>query len=356
MDREQGVIMENKRIGVVFGSRSEEYEVSLMSAAAVIKVAKEISGYEIIPLGITRDGQWRIFNGSLESLETDKWQAFSQQLEIGRLKEVVDFVLPILHGANGEDGTIQGLFEMLDIPYGGCGVLASSLAMDKAVAKEVFKCAGLPQCKHLFLRGEEIIEDPEAVKTRVEENISFPVFVKPANMGSSVGITKVKKPEELIGALKNALHYDRRIVVEEGVNCRELEVSVIGNTIEDMEVSAIGEILPAEEFYDYKAKYQAEGKSKLMIPAKLSEEDEKEIKRLAKKAFLAIDGQGFARIDFFKDKKLGTIYINEINTIPGFTKFSMMPLLWEEAGVGFSEFIKRIVGYGYERYNVKNCR
>jgi len=348
--------MGKKRIGVAFGSRSKEYEVSLMSAAAVIKAVSELPEYEIIPLGITRDGEWRIFSGSVDDIEADKWQAHSEHIEIGRLKEKVDFVLPILHGPYGEDGTVQGVFEMLDIPYGGCGVLASSVAMDKAVAKDIFKCAGLSQCKYLFFREEEIVEMPEATQKKIIESLNFPVFVKPANMGSSVGITKVKTPKDLTLALKNALCYDRRIVVEEGVDCRELEVSVIGNTVDDMEVSAIGEILPAEEFYDYKAKYQAEGASKLMIPAQISKEDEEEIKTLALKAFQTIDGQGFARIDFFKDRKLGTIHINEINTIPGFTKYSMMPLLWEASGVGFSELVKRIVGYGYERYNAKNRR
>ena len=348
--------MKKKRIGVVFGGRSKEYEISLMSAAAVIRAAIELGEYEIIPLGITRTGQWKVFNGPLEDVETDQWELNAQHLEIGHLKEKVDFVLPVLHGPYGEDGTIQGLFEMLDIPYGGCGVLASSVAMDKAVAKEVFKGAGLPQCKYLFLREEEILKNPEKITAEIINSLSFPIFVKPANMGSSVGITKVKNPEGLNAALEEALRYDRRIMVEEGIDCRELEVSVIGNTMEDMEVSAIGEILPAEEFYDYKAKYQAEGESKLVIPSQISAEDAKDIKELALKTFQAIDGQGFARIDFFKDKKMGTIYINEINTIPGFTKYSMMPLLWNEVGVGFPELIKRIVGYGYERHNVKNSR
>lgn len=349
-------MMTKKRIGVVFGSRSKEYEVSLMSAAAVIKAARQIHDYEIIPVGITRDGEWRLFNGSLEDLVADKWEPMSIHLEIGKIRESVDFILPILHGPYGEDGTIQGLLEMLDIPYGGCGVLASSVAMDKAIAKDVFNCAGLTQCKYIFFREEDIMRDPQVAEDKIVGKLKFPVFVKPANMGSSVGVTKVKNPEELRTALINALSYDRRILVEEGLDCRELEVSVIGNTIEDMEVSVIGEILPAEEFYDYKAKYQAEGASKLMIPAKISKEDEDEIKKTALKAFQAIDGQGFARIDFFKDKKLGTIYINEINTIPGFTKYSMMPLLWEASGLKFPELIKRIVGYGYERYNVKNRR
>lgn len=348
--------MNKKRIGIVFGGRSKEYEISLMSAGAVIKAARELPDYEIIPLGITKGGEWRLFSGTIEDLESDNWQENSTQLEIGRLKEKVDFVLPILHGPYGEDGTIQGLFEMLDIPYGGCGVLASSVAMDKAVAKDVFKCAGLPQCKYIFFREEEVMLTPNITEAKVIENLNFPLFVKPANMGSSVGITKVKKLEDLNAALKMALCYDRRVVVEEGLDCRELEISVIGNTNDTMEVSAIGEILPAEEFYDYKSKYHAQGESKLMIPAEISKEDENEIKKLALKAFKVIDGQGFSRIDFFKDKKLGTIYINEINTIPGFTKYSMMPLLWKEAGVGFSELIKRIVGYGYERYNDKNRR
>jgi D-alanine-D-alanine ligase len=348
--------MDKKRIGVVFGGRSQEYEVSLMSGGAVIKAARDLSDYQVIPLGISREGQWRIFNGKLEDLESDNWEAHSEHLEIGLIKEKVDFILPILHGPYGEDGTIQGLLEMLDIPYGGCGVLASSLAMDKALAKNVFKSLGLPQSKYLFFSEEELEATPEVSQARILECLKFPLFVKPANMGSSVGITKVKRLEDLAPALRNALAYDRRIVVEEGLDCRELEVSVIGNRAENMKVSTIGEILPGQEFYDYKAKYGAEEASKLMIPAQISKEDQEEIKRLALKAFQAIDGQGFARIDFFKDRKSGTIYINEINTIPGFTKYSMMPLLWEASGLSFPQLVKSIVGYGYERYNAKNRR
>ncbi len=348
--------MDKVRLGVVFGSRSGEYEISLMSAAAVIRAAEETEQYQVVPIGITRTGQWKRYYGSIEKIPEDRWEEEATPLNPGNLKEWVDFIFPVLHGPFGEDGTIQGMLEMLDIPYAGCGVLASSLAMDKGAAKDVFRANGLPQCKYHLVTEESYRRNRERIYKEISSKLVLPYFVKPANMGSSVGISKVKTLDGLEEALQQAFCFDGRVLVEEGVECREVEISVIGNPPENLEISSVGEILPAEEFYDYRAKYQTGGASKLVIPAELTEEQEQRIGQIAEEAFQAIDGSGFARIDFFIDRKRGTIYLNEINTIPGFTQYSMMPLLWENQGISFPELIQRIVGYGYERYHAKNRR
>ena len=344
-----------KRLGILFGGRSGEHEVSLMSASSVIR-AMDNSQYQIVMIGISKSGEWLLYDGPVEYIENGEWEKQARHFDIGSLKREVDIVLPILHGPYGEDGTIQGLFEMLDIPYCGCGVLASAVAMDKMISKELFAKAGLPVCKYTLVISEKLDHqgDRQEEINRIEACIPYPMFVKPSNMGSSVGISKAKTRESLEEALQIAKKYDRRIIVEEGIDCRELEAGVIGNF--GAEVSVIGEILPSAEFYDYQAKYFDGGKSKMCIPADISEEFSDEIKKLALQAYEIIDGSGFARIDFFQDKKNGKIYINEINTIPGFTRFSMFPLLWGQAGVLYMELIERIVELGYERYNAKNNR
>lgn len=344
-----------KRLGILFGGRSGEHEVSLMSAASVIR-AMDQSKYHLVMIGISKSGEWLIYDGPVENIENGKWEKQARHFDIGSLKQEVDIVLPILHGPYGEDGTVQGLFEMLDIPYCGCGVLASAVAMDKMISKELFAKAGLPVCKYTLVFSEKIEDqgDRQEEIKRIEACIPYPMFVKPSNMGSSVGISKVKTRESLEEALRIAKKYDRRIIVEEGIDCRELEAGILGNFGAD--VSVIGEILPSAEFYDYQAKYFDGGKSKMCIPGEISEETSEKIKELALQAYEIIDGSGFARIDFFQDRKNGTIYINEINTIPGFTQFSMFPLLWRQAGVLYMELIERIVELGYERYNAKNNR
>ncbi len=348
--------MDKIRLGIVFGSRSGEHEVSLMSATSVIKAAASLDKYEIVTIGITREGEWRLYQGEPDLIEQDRWVQNSTPFNPGDIKKTADFILPVLHGPYGEDGTIQGLFEMLDIPYAGCGVLASSVAMDKGLAKDVFKMAGLPICSHKLIYSEDFNESKESILKELEESLGWPVFVKPANMGSSVGVTKAKDPGTLEEAILTAMKYDRRIVVEEGLEVRELETSVIGNHNGNIEAAAVGEILPSDEFYDYHAKYLAGGASKLMIPADISDEQRESIREMAKTAYKAIDCKGFARIDFFMDRNTEKIYLNEINTIPGFTRFSMMPLLWAEAGVPYPELIDRIVRFGYERYYAKNRR
>jgi D-alanine-D-alanine ligase len=389
------------RVGIIFGGKSMEHEISLMSATSVIN-AIDKEKFEIVPIGINKEGQWVKYNGPIELIESGKWEDFARienaraeskrneqsklnkgQVELkasdnslksgkelkqevkpeakavlgykGRsLLDEIDVVFPVLHGPFGEDGTIQGLFEMINIPYAGCGVLASSLAMDKALSKEIFARAGLPICKHLLVFKEEIADNLEAVISRIQSELTFPLFIKPSNMGSSVGISKVDKNEDesktlqdLRKALIEAVKHDRRILVEEGISARELEVGIIGNY--KAESSVVGEIIPSKEFYDYEAKYFDGGKSKMSIPADIPEQVAKEIRELAIKAYKAIDGSGFARIDFFLDKNNGKIYINEINTIPGFTKFSMFPSLWQNTGVAYKEAIERIIELAIER-------
>ena len=350
------------RIGVIFGGRSGEHEISLMSATSVIKALNKDKFIPVM-IGITKDGKWLLYNGPVEKIEDGSWQAMAEaalaenpeKYEIvilgsgGKsLKDWVDFALPILHGPYGEDGTIQGLFEMADIPYGGCGVLGSAAAMDKSLAKEIFAKEELPICRHLNLFKEEVEENLSGVIDRVEKYLPYPVFVKPANMGSSVGISKAKNTEELKAAIKEAIKYDRRLILEEGLDCREIETGVLGNY--NPRAAAVGEILPSAEFYSYEAKYFDGGQSKMCIPADIPDGTAEEIKDIALEAYRLLDCSGFARVDFFLEKGTNKIFINEINTIPGFTKFSMFPLLWAEAGVSYPELIERIITLGYERY------
>lgn len=349
------------KIGVIFGGRSGEHEVSLMSAASVIN-ALDKTKFRPSFFGITKEGKWKHFEGTTSEIENGQWEKTAKDFNPGKLKEIVDFALPILHGPYGEDGTIQGMFEMLDIPYAGCGVLASSAAMDKAIAKDIFAKAGLPICKHALTYVEDFMSDDgnvdeklmKAEIEKIESKVPYPMFVKPANMGSSVGITKAKDRDGLYKALLEAAKYDRRIVIEEGIDCRELETGVIGN--HNPKAAAVGEILPSAEFYNYKAKYFDGGQSKICVPANIPENIKEQIRNIGIRAYLAIDCAGFARVDFFLEKNTNKIYINEINTIPGFTKFSMFSKLWAEVDVSYSELIERIVDFGYERYYAKNNR
>jgi len=353
-------------IGVLFGGRSGEHEISLMSAASVIK-AIDKTKYKIVMIGITKQGKWLKYDGPFCRIEDGGWQKIAETalekdpknygftvLGTGKdsLKEQIDFALPILHGPYGEDGTVQGLFEMLNIPYGGCGVAASSICMDKGLAKAIFAKEGLPQVCYRVVCSEDLKEEKNNIIQKLSDELGFPVFVKPANMGSSVGVGKVKDRKELEQALFNAAKYDRRILVEEYIDCREIETGVLGNL--NPEVAAVGEIIPSAEFYDYRAKYFDGGKSKLCIPADITKEQTETIQEIAEKAYRATDCCGFARVDFFINKKTGKIYLNEINTIPGFTKYSMFPLLWEAVGVPYSTLIERIITLGYERHYVKN--
>ncbi len=356
------------RIGVIFGGKSGEHEVSLMSATSIIN-AMDKDKYEIVQIGITKEGQWLLYEGAVEHIETGHWQEIAEKalrenphgyridiLGVGgrSLKEIIDFAFPILHGPNGEDGTIQGLFEMIDIPYSGCAVLPSAVAMDKCMAKELFIKAGLPVCKYQLVEREHLKKDITQALEQIEKELPYPVFVKPANMGSSVGVSKAKDREQLKEALETASIYDRRLIVEEGLNCRELETGILGNYL--LEAAVVGEIIASHEFYDYEAKYFDDGKSIMSIPANISSEISDEVKSIALKAYKALDCCGYARVDFFLQNTTNKVIINEINTIPGFTKYSMFPCLWESAGLPYGKLIERIIELGYERHNDKNHR
>ncbi|MFC7440804.1 D-alanine--D-alanine ligase [Laceyella putida] len=350
------------RVAVLFGGKSGEHEVSLASAASVLK-ALDREKFDIIPIGITQEGLFRLGVDALPMLEGK-----AEQEEINRLqrslpavvsgthrlpafrKEEFDVVFPVLHGTYGEDGTIQGFLEIANIPYVGAGVLASSVGMDKAVSKKVFAEAGLPQAKYVSILKADFKREREAVLSRIETELGYPCFVKPANLGSSVGISKAKDRQELIKSLELAAAYDRKIVVEEFIPAHEVEVAVLGN--DEPEASVPGEIVSSNEFYDYKAKY-IDGKSVMRIPAELPQETAEQLRKMAIRAFKAIDGSGLARVDFFIRKDTGAILLNEINTMPGFTQYSMYAKLWEHSGVSYSELVTKLIELALERYEEK---
>ncbi|MDF2519690.1 MAG: D-alanine--D-alanine ligase [Clostridia bacterium] len=354
-------MQEKLNVAVIFGGKSGEHEVSLMSATNVIN-AMDKSRYNIYMIGITKKGQWMLYQGPVEKLPDGSWEAEARGIDNRRLidmmlgsileenyKPKIDVIFPVLHGPNGEDGTIQGFFEMLGIPYVGCGVIGSALGMDKAISKQLFEDAGLKTAKYVVAYKYEIQDNLQVVIDRVEAGFQYPVFVKPVNMGSSVGITKAHDRQELEKGLKEAARFDRKLLIEEYINGREIECAVLGNNYP--EASGAGEIIPSKEFYDYEAKYFDDGKSALVIPAKLTEEQDKTIRDAAIKAFKALDCYGMARVDFFLEKTTGEIYINEINTIPGFTRISMYPKLWDTAGLSYSKLIDRLIELAQERYN-----
>ena len=357
--------MSKIRIGVIFGGKSGEHEVSLMSATSVIR-AIDPEKFQVVMVGITRQGQWLLYEGPVEALIPGEWQAKAEEdlrrdparfslCSLGRgpstLSDRIDFALPILHGPNGEDGTVQGLLELLGLPYGGCGVLGASTSMDKVLAKKVFAWEGLRQAPYIALHAQDLDKGFDWILERVEKELGYPVFVKPSNMGSSVGITKVSAPGALTEALRLAAEYDERLLVEKGIHCRELETAVLGNY--ELTLGGVGEILPAAEYYDYKSKY-FDAASKICIPADIPPEKKAELQDMAARAFLALGCQGYARVDFLMDKDTQEIYINEINSIPGFTHASMFPLLCMDIGMTYPGIIERIVELGYERYHAKN--
>jgi D-alanine-D-alanine ligase len=353
------------RLGILFGGRSGEHDVSLRSAASVIR-ALDPAKYEIVPIGVTREGHWRVGYGATTSLP--------QVLESGAsiipsadptgpgllsaapsnaaasLPAPIDVIFPVLHGTFGEDGTVQGLLDLADIPYVGAGVLGSAVGMDKDVMKRLFRDARLPVVPwELVLRGDWN-KNPGAVRKRIEAKLRYPLFVKPVNLGSSVGISKVHHRRELAGAINLAALYDRKVLVENGINAREIECSVLGN--DHPQASLPGEVIPINEFYDYEAKYLKEG-SELRIPAPLTPQQTRRVQELAVRSFQAIDGAGMARVDFLLDRKTGRVYVNEINTIPGFTSISMYPKMWEASGVPYTELLDRLIELALERHREK---
>jgi D-alanine-D-alanine ligase len=377
------------RIGILFGGRSGEHEVSLLSAASILN-AIDRTKYEVIPIGITKQGQWltqteaqKLLEGNtkpapvpLKSPQASKTKSIqlsaSADLALqntaalaqrdGSLAQSLDIIFPVLHGTFGEDGTIQGLFELADIAYVGSGVLGSATGMDKSAMKQLFAAAGLPQTPHVNLLRSEWKADAKRCTKLIEKNLTYPVFVKPANLGSSVGISKVHDRSELAPAMDLAASYDRKLIIEQGVGGpgakpRELEVAVLGN--DSPEASVVGEIVPGAEFYDYDAKYHSAA-SLPIIPAILSEAESRQIRKMAIAAFRACDCAGLARVDFLmepevkakknKKNKLARIYLNEINTMPGFTSISMYPKLWEATGIPYKQLIDRLITLAAERH------
>jgi D-alanine-D-alanine ligase len=346
------------RVGVLFGGRSGEHEVSLRSARSVV-AAFDPQRYDVMLLAIDKQGRWLLGQNAARLLAAP--DSSTPQKERGQRSEAtelrpeirgdslagLDVIFPVLHGPLGEDGTVQGLLELADLPYVGCGVAASAVGMDKATCKAVFAAHGLPQVPYLALKRRRWTTEPEAVLDAIEAQLSYPVFVKPANLGSSVGISKATNRASLSQALDEAARYDRRLVVEQGIDAREIEVSVLGN--DEPVASLPGEIAPRREFYDYAAKYIT-GDSELLIPAPLTPEQTSEVQRLAVAAFLAIDGAGMARVDFLLDRQTDQLYLNEVNTIPGFTSISMYPKLWEATGLPFPQLLDRLIELALERH------
>jgi D-alanine-D-alanine ligase len=351
------------RVGIIFGGRSGEHEVSLASARSVLR-AIDNRLYEAVPIGITRQGKWLVAD-SPETLLRDG--AVSEPPEAAEaLPDVshhgivrvpksgsfdfhdsaVDLVFPLLHGPYGEDGTVQGLLELADIPYVGAGHLCAAVCMDKVAMKLQLMGAGLESVPYQLVVTSEWLDDPDAVVARLESRLTYPMFVKPCNMGSSVGITKSHDREELELGLIIAAQRDRRIIVEQGIDAREIECGVLGNN--NPMVSVPGEVRSAHEFYDYDSKY-TEGLADLIIPAEISDEQTHAVQDMARRAFLAVDGAGLARVDFFLLPD-GRFLVNEVNTMPGFTDTSMYPKLWERSGVSYPELVERLIQLAFDRH------
>ena len=356
------------RVGIIFGGRSGEHEVSLVSATSVMN-ALDREKYEVVPIGITPEGRWISSAQSLGMLkekvpldreperflvpEPHRRGLVSAEPD-GAAPMSLDVVFPLVHGTYGEDGTLQGLLELANVPYVGAGVLASAVGMDKIVQKMIFREAGLPVVKSCWFHSAACRENPLRVARAVERQLRYPVFVKPANTGSSVGISKVHLRRELGAALELAAEFDRKVIVEQGIrNAREIECSVLGN--DAPEASVPGEIIPSNEFYDYEAKY-VDGKSLAVIPARLPAPVARRIREIAVRAYTAIDCAGMARVDFFVTKGKPKIYLNEVNTIPGFTAISMYPKMWEAAGLSYSALLDRLITLAIERHGQMNAR
>jgi len=370
-NKSQLVLSPKIRVGVIFGGRSAEHEVSLVSASSVMN-ALDKEKYEVIPIGITKEGKWISSLNAVQLLKSGK--GFKDQLEnillpdptkknlveihhqsdvknpqsAFRTPKSIDVIFPVLHGSYGEDGTIQGLFELAGIPYVGAGVLGSSVGMDKVIAKQLFEQNNIPVAPYVWFLSSDYNAQSEKNILEVEKKLGYPCFVKPANSGSSVGISKAHTRKELIESIELAAQYDRKILIEKSIEQgREIEVSVLGN---DTPLASIpGEIISSNEFYDYDAKY-VDGKSRDDIPAKLPKHIIKKIQTLAVKGFKALDCAGMARVDFLVTKRTNKIYINEINTIPGFTSISMYPKLWEASGISYSELLDRLISLAIERH------
>ena len=358
------------KVGVLFGGRSAEHEVSLVSAGSVIN-ALDKDKYEVIPIGVTPQGKWLSTSDALKLLKSGRSldhlperillpdPAHKSLVTLARPERdgmadsvppaaSLDVIFPVLHGTYGEDGTVQGLLELADIPYVGAGVLGSAAAMDKVVAKQLFRQVGIPVTDDVPFLWREYEHKGKEILATIERSLGYPCFVKPANLGSSVGITKAHDRKELIAAIKLAALYDRKILVEESIEQgREIEMSVLGN--DDPIASVPGEIIPSNEFYDYDAKY-VDGKSTAVVPAKLTRPVVRKLQELAVRGFKALDCAGMARVDFLVKRRTNRIFLNEINTIPGFTSISMYPKLWVASGIAYGELLDRLIALAIERH------
>jgi D-alanine-D-alanine ligase len=348
------------RVGVLFGGRSGEHEVSLASAASVIR-ALDPEKYEALPIGISKDGRWLVGTGAQkmlpEVLRSGQRVVLPPDPSAAALVPLgdspqqagmrVDVIFPVLHGTFGEDGTVQGLLEMAGLPYVGAGVLGSAVGMDKDVQKRLFREAGLPIVEFLCISRAEWERNPKNAERQILKKFRLPLFVKPATLGSSVGMTKVRSRRELSVAMNVASEFAQKILVERAVRAREIEVAVLGN--EDARASVPGEVIPHREFYDYTAKYLEEG-TKLVIPAKLTRAQVRKLQDFAVRGFKAVECSGMARVDFFLEKRTGKVFLNEINTIPGFTSISMYPKMWEASGIPYRELISRLIQLALDQH------
>ena len=349
------------RVGVLFGGRSGEHEVSLASAASIIR-GLDPQKYEAVPIGISKEGHWLIGEGAQKMLpevlrtgqrvvmSADPTESALMPIDGSARGQKLDVIFPVIHGTFGEDGTMQGLLELAGLPFVGAGVLGSAIGMDKDVAKKLMQVAGIPVVPWIAVQRADWERDPQAIRRAIEKKFKYPVFAKPATLGSSVGMTKVHSRAELGPALDLAAEFAMKIMVERAVSAREIEVSVLGN--HDPRASIPGEIVPHREFYDYAAKYLEEG-TQLLIPAKLKRSEVKKVQAMAVTAFRALELSGMARVDFFIEKRGGKIFLNEVNTIPGFTSISMYPKLWEANGIPFRELISKLIDLALEQHQEK---
>jgi len=348
---------------LIFGGKSGEHEVSLKSAQSIYN-GFDKTKYQVFPVGIARSGKWYgpIKDTDIKTFKEENYinneitilpRPGKSLYSLNDFSEIFkgDIIFPIIHGTNGEDGTLQGIMEYMEIPYVGSGVCGSAVGMDKIIMKDILQSHSVPQVKYLGINSKDVFTDIEKPLMKIIENLNFPLFIKPANLGSSVGINKAKNRDDLIQALKIAADYDRRIIIEEGKNVREIEISALGN--EEVKLSSCGEVIPGSEFYDYESKY-INDTSVTKIADDLSEDILKEIKRLSEVSFKALDLSGFTRIDFFIDKETNEILLNEVNTLPGFTAISMYPKLWENEGIELKELLDELITLGFERFKEKN--
>lgn len=348
--------MEKKiNLGIVFGGQSGEHEVSRASACNVIEVIDK-EKYDITLIGITKDGDWKVYTGDYKNIKDGSWEQDTDKIHADfsifhdPIIQDVDVFFPVLHGPMGEDGTIQGLFELMNKPYVGCGVLASAAGMDKVASKMLFESAGIPVGPYVYFKRRDWEKDPDSIIDDIAGR-GFPVFIKPSNMGSSVGISKAHNKEEFIDGVNEALRYDHKIVVEGFLNAREIECAVLEENGE-IKAAIPGEVVASKEFYDYEAKYSDNQDSKIVIPAQISDALLEKIREYAIKAFEVIDGSSLSRVDFFVTRATYNIYINEINTMPGFTNISMYPKMWENMGVSYAELVEKLIqGAAVKRVN-----